>query len=153
MKARTLRSPQSSSRWLIHHPPITSGGPSPTAAQATRRPCSSANRTSCAGFDMGRAYPAADRFRPSDLAATGEAGRARSRWNPTMTTTTIDTSALNHPSGLWARCGAVIYDPSLALGEWRGMRERRRRLLQQARGTVLEIGAGTGLNLAHYPGE
>jgi SAM-dependent methyltransferase len=70
-----------------------------------------------------------------------------------MTTTTIDTSALNHPSGLWARCGAVIYDPSLALGEWRGMRERRRRLLQQARGTVLEIGAGTGLNLAHYPGE
>jgi ubiquinone/menaquinone biosynthesis C-methylase UbiE len=31
------------------------------------------------------------------------------------------------------------------------MRERRRRLLARARGRVLEIGAGTGLNLAHYP--
>ncbi len=31
------------------------------------------------------------------------------------------------------------------------MYERRRRLLSRARGTVLEIGAGTGLNLAHYP--
>jgi ubiquinone/menaquinone biosynthesis C-methylase UbiE len=46
---------------------------------------------------------------------------------------------------------AAIYDPFLALGERRGMRERRRRLLQRAHGRVLEIGAGTGLNLAHYP--
>jgi ubiquinone/menaquinone biosynthesis C-methylase UbiE len=46
---------------------------------------------------------------------------------------------------------AAVYDPFLALGERRGMGERRRRLLQSARGRVLEIGAGTGLNLAHYP--
>jgi SAM-dependent methyltransferase len=46
---------------------------------------------------------------------------------------------------------AAIYDPFLALGERRGMRERRRRLLRRARGRVLEVGAGTGLNLAHYP--
>jgi ubiquinone/menaquinone biosynthesis C-methylase UbiE len=46
---------------------------------------------------------------------------------------------------------AAIYDPFLALGERRGMSERRRRLLRRARGRVLEIGAGTGLNLAHYP--
>jgi ubiquinone/menaquinone biosynthesis C-methylase UbiE len=46
---------------------------------------------------------------------------------------------------------AAIYDPFLALGERRGMRERRRRLLRRAGGRVLEIGAGTGLNLAHYP--
>jgi SAM-dependent methyltransferase len=57
------------------------------------------------------------------------------------------------PRGAWSRIVAAIYDPFLALGERRGMRERRRRLLRQARGRVLEIGAGTGLNLAHYPAE
>jgi ubiquinone/menaquinone biosynthesis C-methylase UbiE len=54
---------------------------------------------------------------------------------------------------LWSRLAAALYDPFLALGERRGMRERRRRLLLRARGKVLEIGAGTGLNLAHYPYE
>jgi SAM-dependent methyltransferase len=51
----------------------------------------------------------------------------------------------------WSRFTAAAYDPFLALGERRGMHQRRRRLLRHARGTVLEIGAGTGLNLAHYP--
>ena len=51
----------------------------------------------------------------------------------------------------WARVGAVVYDPFLWLGERRGMRDRRRRLLATATGRVLEIGAGTGLNLEHYP--
>lgn len=50
----------------------------------------------------------------------------------------------------WARCGALIYDPFLALAERRGMHARRRELLGQARGRVLEVGAGTGLNLEHY---
>jgi ubiquinone/menaquinone biosynthesis C-methylase UbiE len=53
---------------------------------------------------------------------------------------------------LWAHAGARLYDPFLALGERRGMRERRRSLLAGAHGRVLEIGAGTGLNLPHYPG-
>jgi ubiquinone/menaquinone biosynthesis C-methylase UbiE len=44
-----------------------------------------------------------------------------------------------------------VYDPILALGERRGMRERRRALLAGAAGRVLELGAGTGLNLPHYP--
>jgi SAM-dependent methyltransferase len=79
-----------------------------------------------------------------------------------MPPTTTDTAALNTltttttpngPPGIWSRCGAAIYDPCLALAERRGMRERRRRLLGRARGRVLEIGAGTGLNLAHYPDE
>ena len=52
---------------------------------------------------------------------------------------------------LWARIGACIYDPFLALAERRGMASQRRALLATARGRVLEIGAGTGLNLAHYP--
>jgi ubiquinone/menaquinone biosynthesis C-methylase UbiE len=52
---------------------------------------------------------------------------------------------------VWARLGARVYDPILALGERRGMRERRRALLAGAAGRVLELGAGTGLNLPHYP--
>jgi SAM-dependent methyltransferase len=54
-------------------------------------------------------------------------------------------------ASLWARLGARIYDPFLALAERRGMASRRRALLAGARGRVLELGAGTGLNLAHYP--
>jgi SAM-dependent methyltransferase len=51
----------------------------------------------------------------------------------------------------WARMCARLYDPFLSLGERRGMAARRRALLGSARGRVLELGAGTGLNLAHYP--
>jgi SAM-dependent methyltransferase len=47
--------------------------------------------------------------------------------------------------------GAALYDRFLWLGERRGMARRRRELLAGARGAVLEIGAGTGLNLPHYP--
>jgi SAM-dependent methyltransferase len=77
---------------------------------------------------------------------------------PTITETAAlntlrTTTAPNRPRGIWSSFVATIYDPFLALGERRGMRERRRRLLGQARGRVLEIGAGTGLNLAHYPDE
>lgn len=50
-----------------------------------------------------------------------------------------------------SRFSAAIYEPFLWLGEKRGMAERRRRLLAGAGGRVLEIGAGTGLNLPHYP--
>jgi ubiquinone/menaquinone biosynthesis C-methylase UbiE len=49
------------------------------------------------------------------------------------------------------RLNAATYDPFLWLGERRGMRDHRRGLLADARGRVLEIGAGTGLNLPHYP--
>src|SRR4051812_44048629 len=57
-----------------------------------------------------------------------------------------------HPkSRAWSAISAVIYDPSLALGELAGLRSRRRRLLASARGRVVELGAGTGLNLRHSP--
>jgi ubiquinone/menaquinone biosynthesis C-methylase UbiE len=52
---------------------------------------------------------------------------------------------------LWARFSALLYDPFLWLGELAGMKRHRRTLLSQARGRVLEIGAGTGLNVPHYP--
>jgi ubiquinone/menaquinone biosynthesis C-methylase UbiE len=45
---------------------------------------------------------------------------------------------------------AAMYDRLLAGVEKAGLRERRARLLQAARGSVLEIGAGTGANLGLY---
>jgi ubiquinone/menaquinone biosynthesis C-methylase UbiE len=45
---------------------------------------------------------------------------------------------------------AALYDQKSASAERRWMGERRRRLLSGARGAVLEIGGGTGANLAHY---
>jgi len=44
----------------------------------------------------------------------------------------------------------ACYDWSLAATEARGLAARRRRLVGSARGRVLEIGAGTGLNLRYY---
>ena len=56
-------------------------------------------------------------------------------------------------SAAWLRILALVYDPFLWLGETAGMRRRRRTLLGDACGRVVEIGAGTGLNIAHYPEE
>jgi ubiquinone/menaquinone biosynthesis C-methylase UbiE len=52
---------------------------------------------------------------------------------------------------MWSKIFAVVYEPSLWLGEVMGMRRRRETLLRSAAGRVVEIGAGTGLNVAHYP--
>jgi ubiquinone/menaquinone biosynthesis C-methylase UbiE len=46
---------------------------------------------------------------------------------------------------------AALYDAVLWRGERRGMRERRAAVLAAAQGRTLEIGAGTGLNVPHYP--
>jgi SAM-dependent methyltransferase len=46
---------------------------------------------------------------------------------------------------------AAVYDRVLAPVEAAGLTAHRRHLLASARGRVLEIGGGTGLNLAHYP--
>jgi ubiquinone/menaquinone biosynthesis C-methylase UbiE len=55
------------------------------------------------------------------------------------------------PDAVWLRIMALLYDPFLWLGEIAGMRRRRRTLLAEVHGRVVEIGAGTGLNVAHYP--
>jgi len=52
---------------------------------------------------------------------------------------------------MWLSIVALVYDPFLWLGERRGMRRRRSTLLEDAVGRVVEIGAGTGLNVEHYP--
>src|ERR687893_3091639 len=59
----------------------------------------------------------------------------------------------NHEAGQRRRghpIFAALYDPIGASMERRWMGGRRRRLLDGARGAVLEIGGGTGANLPHY---
>jgi ubiquinone/menaquinone biosynthesis C-methylase UbiE len=51
----------------------------------------------------------------------------------------------------WGRGFAALYDRGLKATEDGGLREMRRELLGGARGRVLELGAGTGLNLELYP--
>jgi SAM-dependent methyltransferase len=69
----------------------------------------------------------------------------------TTTTTTRTYQAPTGPAAVWERLGAALYDPFLARGERQGMARRRADLLAGPRGRVLEIGAGTGLNVEHYP--
>jgi SAM-dependent methyltransferase len=52
-----------------------------------------------------------------------------------------------------SRMGAALYNPFLWAAEKLGMARLRRELLAEAHGAVLEIGAGTGLNLPHYPAD
>jgi ubiquinone/menaquinone biosynthesis C-methylase UbiE len=52
---------------------------------------------------------------------------------------------------LRGRAFAAVYDRMAAASERAGLAERRRALLERAKGRVLEVGAGTGLNLEHYP--
>ncbi len=57
----------------------------------------------------------------------------------------------NTTARVWPQIFALVYDPFLWLGEIAGLRRRRRALLSSARGRVVEIGAGTGLNASLYP--
>jgi len=51
----------------------------------------------------------------------------------------------------WGRVFAAVYDRTMAAAEREGLGALRAELLAGARGRVLELGAGTGANLAHYP--
>jgi ubiquinone/menaquinone biosynthesis C-methylase UbiE len=51
----------------------------------------------------------------------------------------------------WGRAFSALYDRCFKASEEAGLREMRRETVAQARGRVLELGAGTGLNLALYP--
>jgi ubiquinone/menaquinone biosynthesis C-methylase UbiE len=53
----------------------------------------------------------------------------------------------------WGRLFARGYDFFFQAMERRGLRELRHDLLAQAEGRCLEIGAGSGLNLEHWPAE
>src|ERR1700752_953622 len=79
--------------------------------------------------------------------------RARSRrsYGRAMTDIASTEPQTSPPPTVWLPILALLYDPFLWLGEIAGMRNRRKALLGNARGRVVEIGAGTGLNIAHYP--
>jgi len=51
----------------------------------------------------------------------------------------------------WGRAFAALYERSFKATEEAGLRQMRRELLAGAGGRVLELGAGTGLNLELYP--
>ena len=50
-----------------------------------------------------------------------------------------------------SKLSARLYEPFLWVGEKTGFERWRRKVVGQASGSVLELGAGTGLNLKHYP--
>ncbi|HEY3492909.1 MAG TPA: hypothetical protein VGK43_08145, partial [Solirubrobacterales bacterium] len=51
----------------------------------------------------------------------------------------------------WGRGFSALYDRCFKAAEEAGLRDMRRDVLAGARGRVLEVGAGTGLNLELYP--
>ena len=54
-------------------------------------------------------------------------------------------------AGFWSRVFARYYDMVLNVSEEAGLSTIRGGVLANANGRVLELGAGTGLNLSHYP--
>ena len=56
----------------------------------------------------------------------------------------MPTTTASHP------LHAALYDPVMGIVDRAGMAARRRRLVAEARGEVVEVGGGTGRNLAHY---
>ena len=60
----------------------------------------------------------------------------------------MSTAASDLPQPRFAR----MYPKAAARAERRGATDHRRQLLQGLSGRVVEIGAGNGLNFAHYPG-
>lgn len=57
---------------------------------------------------------------------------------------------MRDPWGLNERLFSWYYPRLVARSENAGQREKRRRLIAEAQGRTLEIGAGSGLNVAHY---
>jgi ubiquinone/menaquinone biosynthesis C-methylase UbiE len=55
-----------------------------------------------------------------------------------------------HGEHRWDHVFAALYDRMMRRGEQRSMGRRRRELVAKAHGRTLEIGAGTGANIAHY---
>lgn len=53
----------------------------------------------------------------------------------------------------WGRGFAAVYDRGLKATEDAGLREIRRLALSEARGRTIDVGAGTGVNIALFPAQ
>lgn len=73
--------------------------------------------------------------------------------NGSTTAPTVEQANAKADTARGSWFSTLTYDPFFWRGERSGMADRRRQLLTAARGRVLELGAGTGLNLPHYPQE
>jgi ubiquinone/menaquinone biosynthesis C-methylase UbiE len=67
-----------------------------------------------------------------------------------MSSDTAPTGTV-HGKHRWDFVFAALYDRMMRRGEERTMGRRRGELVANARGRTLEIGAGTGANIPHYP--
>jgi len=67
-----------------------------------------------------------------------------------MSSDTAPTGTV-HGEHRWDFVFAALYDRMMRRGEERSMRKLRGELVANARGRTLEIGAGTGANVTHYP--
>ena len=99
-------------------------------------------------------YPAARRALVLEMRsramATQQGARQRLRAEG-MTRPTLAEARARAETARGARSSAFLYGPILWWGERAGNADRRRKLLATAHGQVLEVGAGTGLNLPLYP--
>jgi ubiquinone/menaquinone biosynthesis C-methylase UbiE len=66
-----------------------------------------------------------------------------------MSATTTEQTV--HGEHRWDFVFAALYDRMMRRGEELSMGKRRGELISNARGRTLEIGAGTGANIPHYP--
>jgi SAM-dependent methyltransferase len=82
--------------------------------------------------------------------ATQQAARQRLH-EEGLTRPTLEEARARAEIARGARSSALLYDRILWWAERAGNADRRRDLLASAHGHVLELGAGTGLNLPHYP--
>lgn len=66
-----------------------------------------------------------------------------------------ETTIVGVPGRIYEATGgrlfAAVYDRMTASAEEAGLAEMRARVLAKAQGATLELGAGTGANLRHYP--
>lgn len=87
------------------------------------------------------------RWPPGNLLSTETSRRPRRADLAAVLVTEQDRVTRRYDRMAW------LYDVYDAPMEWMGTRKRRRRLLSGVEGRTLEVGIGTGKNLAHYPAE
>src|ERR1700761_7576223 len=87
---------------------------------------------------------------PGDLQRWVERLMRATRCAPNVTRMYLRLLQEGDEMSVWGRVFAGIYDHMMARTERAGLGAHRQALVATASGDVLEIGAGTGTNLAYY---